>query len=195
MSFGNLSFVPLRRCDAEAMLAWRYPAPYEFYNGAGVTEAAVAEMLTADKQYYSVIDGAGQMIGFRTYGRAAQIDGGDYPEDALDIGGGLRPDMMARGLGRRVAVAAMAFAVEQFKPSQFRTTLPSFNERAKSICRSLGFRRWSGFERPTDGMWFEIMTVSARQAVASPFTPPAWGSSPGFPWSPSIEQGGTQAKG
>lgn len=183
MSTGTISFIPLRRCDAEAMLAWQYPPPYDFYNSrTGPTEAAVVELLASVGQYFAVLDGTGQMVGFRSYGKAAQIEGGDYREPAVDIGGGLRPDMMARGLGRRVAVAAINFAIRELGARHLRSTLPMFNERARSICSSLGFRRWGSFTRPSDGVGFEIMTLAA-----TPFSGPSplgggggWGTSPGF---------------
>jgi len=170
MSSDPFRFIPFERSHAEAMLSWRYPAPYDFYNQAPEgSEQRVNQLLAQAADYFAIVDGEDQMIGFRTFGPSARIDGGDYRQDALDISGGLRPDFMARGLGRQVTMAAMALGLEKFQPKRFRTTIPVFNERAKSICRSLGFSAWSEFQRPSDGMRFEVWVARAARQTNAPY--------------------------
>jgi len=43
--------------------------------------------------YVAVLDARDEMIAFRCFGPEARVLGGAYFEDALDMGGGLRPDL------------------------------------------------------------------------------------------------------
>jgi ribosomal-protein-alanine N-acetyltransferase len=46
-------------------------------------------------------------------------------EHALDTGGGLRPHLVGKGLGRRAIATGPAFASERFAPPAFRVTVAS----------------------------------------------------------------------
>lgn len=178
MRFDEFRFIPFSAAHAELMLSWKYPPPYDFYNfPAEAGPGLIEQVLGRAEDYFAIVDSEGEMIGFRTFGPSARIEGGDYRQDALDISGGLRPDYMARGLGRQVTTAAMTFGLEKYQAKRFRTTLPSFNERAKSICRSLGFSSWSEFVRVSDNVRFEVWVARAPSHQAS-----GWGGtrSPGF---------------
>lgn len=150
------------------MLSWRYPAPYEIYNWSGADEeAAVEHLLGAELHYMAVLDERDEMIAFRCFGPDAQVPGGDYSEEALDLGGGLQPDLTGRGLGRHVIAAAMAYAMRRFQPACFRTTVASFNLRAKKTCERMGHRVVSTFTRESDGQRFDILMQKARAPVLS----------------------------
>ena len=75
------------------MVSWQYDAPYDTYSCApGELESSVQWVLKPQYQYYTVWDENQELIGFRCFGEDAQVNGGDYSSDALDMGGGLRPD-------------------------------------------------------------------------------------------------------
>lgn len=150
---------PITRTDAEAIASWRYPDPYQLYNYEPKDRSeAVANLLDPAHHYYAVFGDAADLIAFRCFGPDARVAGGDYSEDALDMGGGLRPDLTGRGLGRSVISEAMAFGRETFRPTRFRTTVASFNLRALHVCRSLGYRPVSEFTRQSDQRRFTILT-------------------------------------
>jgi RimJ/RimL family protein N-acetyltransferase len=153
MSEPIYAFRPLIRRDAEAIVTWRYEAPYDVYD---LDEDAVSSLLRPDCQYYSVRRDD-ELIGYRCYGSDAQVSGGDYSVPALDTGGGLRPDLTGRGLGGSVLRAAMHFARRHFQVDRFRVTVASFNDRAIRVCTNAGFDRSSEFERPSDHRRFTIL--------------------------------------
>lgn len=168
-----LQFRPLRWRNAKALLAWRYPPPDDFYNAPDESPAAVDQLLRPELHYLSVLDERGELIGFRCFGPDARVSGGDYGEDALDMGGGLRPDLTGRGLGRHVITAAMNHAIGVFSPRQFRTTVAAFNRRALKVCESLGYRAVREFERSSDGATFVILAKAAQvMRLAIPLVAP-----------------------
>jgi RimJ/RimL family protein N-acetyltransferase len=159
-----LQFRPLEKRRALEMLSWRYAPPYNVYNSAEpITETAVDALLRPELHYIAVLDERDEMIAFRCFGPDAQVPGGDYAAQALDLGGGLRPDLTGKGIGRHVIAAAMNYAVARFHPSLFRVTVASFNLRAKKVCAHLDYKVVSEFIRPSDGLKFEIMTQNARK--------------------------------
>jgi [ribosomal protein S18]-alanine N-acetyltransferase len=168
MSPALLRFVRFERTYAETILSWRYPPPYDFYNAAGLpSETEITQLLQPDLHYFAVLDEDDEMIAFRCFGPDAQVPGGDYTCEALDLGGGLRPDLTGQGLGRHVISAAMSFSLQRCHPSHFRTTVAAFNIRAIRTCEHLGYRVASTFTRPTDGLRFQIFRQQARSPTLS----------------------------
>jgi ribosomal-protein-alanine N-acetyltransferase len=119
---------------AADILSWRYPAPYDYYDA---TDGDLGYYLDPANGFFAVLSD-GEFIGFRSFGPDGQVPGGTYDGSALDTGGGLRPDLTGRGLGRTVVVA-------------------SFNTRALRVVASLGFRPVQSFAAAMDGRSFEIL--------------------------------------
>ena len=104
----SLHFCPFSESHAKERLSWRYPPPYELYNPPEPeSQQAIRDLLRDEMLYFAVLNEQGEMIAFRCFGRDAQVPGGDYAEPALDMGGGLRPDLTGMGLGRHIIAAAM----------------------------------------------------------------------------------------
>jgi [ribosomal protein S18]-alanine N-acetyltransferase len=157
-------FVPMTAAYARAVLAWRYEPPYDFYN-AGPDEAdedIAAVFLNPAFHYYAVLDERSDLVAFRCFGEDARVPGGDYTADALDMGGGLRPDLTGRGIGPHLMRAAMAFAVPIFAPAAFRTTVAAWNTRALRACARAGYQPASAF-RSAGGVEFVILLRAARE--------------------------------
>jgi RimJ/RimL family protein N-acetyltransferase len=76
----------------------------------------------------------------------------------MNTGGGLRPDLTGKGLGREAIGTGLAFGREQFAPAAFRVTIATFNVRAQRVVRSLGFGHVASFHATADGRSFEILT-------------------------------------
>jgi ribosomal-protein-alanine N-acetyltransferase len=153
---GSLRVVPLTLEHAEDIATWRYPAPYDVYDMAGVVPA---ELLDPEVGYYAVVAGE-LLVGFRSFGADGRVPGWEYDDSALDTGGGLRPDLTGRGLGRAAVSTGLAFGRERFAPQAFRVTVAAFNERALRTVRSLGFEHVATFAAARDARPFEVLVRS-----------------------------------
>ena len=90
--------------------------------------------------------------------------GGDYAEDYLDTGGGLRPDLTGQGLGAEVILKGLEFGRLTFGTSRFRTTVADFNQRAQKVCEKIGFEHRQSFARSGDGQPFLIFTIELARS-------------------------------
>jgi len=149
----SLRIVPLTREHAEDISTWRYDPPYDVYDMVGTNPD---NLLLPEIGYHAVMS-RDRLIGFRSFGPDGQVPGWEYDDSALDTGGGLRPELTGRGLGRAVISAGLAFGRERFAPSAFRVTVASFNKRALRTVRSLGFERVGSFEAARDARRFEVL--------------------------------------
>lgn len=143
---------------ARAILSWRYELPYDFYN---ITPAlhgeALASFLDPANAYYSLHDASGDLAAVCCFGPDAQVPGGDYAAEALDIGAGLRPDLTGRGLGGVLIRAILDFAREQQHPAVCRVTIAEFNQRAQRVWQKAGFCPAQTFARESDGQAFVLL--------------------------------------
>lgn len=136
----ELTIHPITATEAREILAWRYGPPYDFYNShPEELEQDLRGFLDPAMAYSSIRDDNGALAGFCCLGEDAQVPGGDYSEDALDIGMGLRPDLTGRGKGGEVLEAVLAYAREQRRSGRFRVTIAAFNQRARRLCERAGF--------------------------------------------------------
>lgn len=159
----KLTIVPLRRAAIDTIAAWRYEPPYDLYNlEHPPTAEAVAYFLDPTYAYHEIQNEAGELVGFCTFGIDAQVPGGDYSVDALDIGMGIRPDLTGRGLGATFASAVITFAVAHYAPPRLRVTIAAFNQRAQRVWQRLGFQLVAHFGRSQDGMPFVVWLHNVR---------------------------------
>ncbi len=148
--------------SARAILEWRYDAPYDVYNEAFDSIEAGVEFLTDSRnRYYALVNECGEPVAFCCFGLDAQVPGGDYGAEALDVGLGVRPDLTGHGHGREFVNAVLGFAQQEFVFSAFRVTVAAFNERALRVWEKAGFRRQQTFAREPDGMSFVVLTRAA----------------------------------
>jgi RimJ/RimL family protein N-acetyltransferase len=153
---------------AADIVTWRYPPPYDCYDVSDVAPEFFADPANA---FFAVVSAAsaasaassasaeadGRLLGFRSFGADGRVPGGTYDESALDTGGGLRPSLTGKGLGRPAIAAGLAFGRQRFAPTAFRVTVASFNARALKVVGSLGFVRESEFHASTDGKPYRIL--------------------------------------
>ncbi|WP_143043596.1 GNAT family N-acetyltransferase [Nonomuraea jiangxiensis] len=156
-----MEIADMTREYAADIIAWRYPPPYDCYDLAGV-EAA---FLTDPGNGYLALVHEGRLIGFRVFGVDGQVPGGVYDGSALDTGGGLRPELTGRGLGRQAIATGLTYGTARFRPAAFRVTVAGFNLRAQRVLRGLDFTPTATFEATTDGRPFVIMTRPAGDSV------------------------------
>lgn len=142
----------MTRAFAAEVATWRYPAPYDCYDMAADPDFLV----NPDNGFFALV-AEGELIGYRSFGEDGQVPGGSYDSSALDTGGGLRPDLTGRGLGREAIGTGLDFGRQRFAPPAFRVTVASFNVRAQRVVTALGFRNVGSFARTGDGTGFEIL--------------------------------------
>jgi RimJ/RimL family protein N-acetyltransferase len=147
--------------NARAFMSWRYDPPYDLYNIPASAIEDLSFFTDPQNAYYSISNDAGTLEAFCCFGADAQVPGGDYAEDALDVGWGLRPDLTGQGRGVMYVTAILAFAQQTFAPARFRTTVAEFNIRSRRVCEKAGFQQVQRFSASTNGMPFVIFTCDA----------------------------------
>ncbi len=157
----EILIAPMTARHATDILSWRYPAPYDYYN---VVDGDPGYYLDPANGVFAVLSG-GELIGFRSFGPDGRVPGGAYDDSALDTGGGLRPELTGRGLGRSVIAAGLEFGRQRFAPEAFRVTVASFNTRALRVVTSLGFQRASSFTATAGERRFEILVRGCPDAL------------------------------
>jgi [ribosomal protein S18]-alanine N-acetyltransferase len=154
----SLIFRPMDEANARAFISWRYDPPYDFYNIPASAIESVSFFIEPHNAYYSISNEQGTLEAFCCFGADAQVPGGDYSTDALDVGWGLRPDLTGQGHGSVYVAAILAFAQQKFAPARLRTTVAEFNRRSRRVCEKAGFHQVQVFSASTDGRRFMILT-------------------------------------
>jgi [ribosomal protein S18]-alanine N-acetyltransferase len=151
---------PLRQDEADAVAAWAYEAPYDIYDG---DPANAADLLAIDDDgygYYGIARrDTDEVIGFCCFGVEARVRGQDAQPGTVDVGGGVRPDLLSRGLATQVFPSILEFARQRFAPERFRTAIAAFNERSTRLCLSAGFEAVRRFD--VDGREFQELVRDA----------------------------------
>jgi RimJ/RimL family protein N-acetyltransferase len=156
-----LIFRPMDADGARTLIGWRYPPPYQIYqlelNPAQIIEA-IAFLIDPINAYYRMEQADGSIEAFCCFGLDAQVDGGDYSNDALDLGMGVRPDLTGQGRGVIYATALVQYALATYAPQRLRVTIADFNQRAQRVWQKAGFRQSQEFRSVNNGRGFVILT-------------------------------------
>jgi len=151
--------VPMTREFADDIAGWIYEPPYEVYSVAGRDP----EFFLDERNGYVALVDNRALIGYRSFGPDGRVPGFDYDDRALDTGGGLRPSLTGKGLGREAISTGLAYGKQRFDPTAFRVTVASFNSRAQRVVTSLDFVHQAQFNASTDGTSYDVFTrVEAR---------------------------------
>jgi len=78
--------------EAERPLDWHYPEPYETYDAAWP--------LGSDRGFFAVDDDSGELVGYGCVGAEARVPGVEEEAGTVDVGYGMRPDLIGHGRGR-----------------------------------------------------------------------------------------------
>jgi len=152
----NLTFYPMDRSGACEIARWCYEPPYDVYNLVD-DENTIQYVLDPENNFYRMVTEDRGLVGFCSFGKDGQVPGGNYQEDALDIGMGIRPELTGQGQGSDFAAAVLDFAQRTFMPNQYRVTIAAFNQRAQRVWNGLGFRVVQSFHRGENDLEFIIM--------------------------------------
>ena len=165
VSDDNYRVRPLEEHQARDILSWEYPFPYDFYNPSvdAYHDHYVKQFLNPALNFHAVIDARGTMIGFCSFGSDGQVLGGDYDDEALDIGVGMRPASTGQGQGAAFFGAILGFALDSLSPEFLRLTVAKFNQRALKLYENFDFEIKSEFfEHSTDVPYLILVRAAAR---------------------------------
>ena len=94
-----MKFQKLSTLDAQTIAEWRYADEYSVYDIFDVAiESSVKYMIDPDSRFFGAYED-GKLVGFCSIGTDGQVRGGIYDESAVDIGAGMRPDLVGRHRG------------------------------------------------------------------------------------------------
>jgi ribosomal-protein-alanine N-acetyltransferase len=142
---------PLSAEDAAAIADWRYPGRYSTYD---VDDPRVLEQDT-----WAVTD-ADELIGYCCFGAPARVPPAVEEAGTLDVGYGLAPELMGRGLGPAFVGVILDFALERFAPARLRLYVLEWNERSRKVAAIHGFEIESVLDNQ-EGRFF-VMSRPAR---------------------------------
>ena len=128
--------------EARQILNWRYQPPYDFYDPPQPSsdEPVIKELLKPDNGFHGVRDDENRFVGFCSFGLDGRLLGGQYDEDAIDIGLGMKPWLTSQGKGGDFFSAIVEHATDVLKADQLRLTVADFNTRAIKIYARFGFK-------------------------------------------------------
>ena len=108
----------------DEVMQWHYEPPYDFYDIA-------ADPFDHPERLKYVCGDDGRVEAFWDF----IVDG-----DTVELGIGLRPDLVGRGLGSAYMRAQIAYAEGTWRPRLLRLYVASWNARAIRLYDRLGFR-------------------------------------------------------
>src|SRR5690606_19465894 len=129
---------------------WAYAGELAIYDpGPGAFELRAPD-------HVAVVSLDGVLLGYGSFGREAQVAGGAYERASavLDLGLGLRPDLVGCGYGAPALWALLAEARSRGSAERARATVAAVNARARALVVGLGFRETHHFRRSSDGRAF-----------------------------------------
>ena len=157
----GIQYSPVDEASVRELLKWRYEPPYENYNYSPEHfERDLAYHLDPVNNLYSMrIEG--ELVGYCSFGQDAQVPGGDYSEDALDIGMMIKPELTGQGLGSSFVANVIQQAITKYSPKKLRVTILETNQRAMKVWEKNGFRKTQSFESKHNQKRFVIFTRDA----------------------------------
>ena len=151
---------PLTNADRESISGWRYEGDLAIYDpGEGALQLRGPD-------HVALADSDGYLIGYGTLGVQAQVPGGTYEGGGavVDLGLGLRPDLVGCGHGPTAVRALMDDTQRRLSPERFRVTVAAPNKRATALVVGLGFHQSYAFTRASDGREFAQYERRAARA-------------------------------
>jgi ribosomal-protein-alanine N-acetyltransferase len=164
---GQLQFTPITSAEARAVLNWRYPGLPTLYNPSPAElEDDIEVLLTPAYNYYAVRAEQGLLVGFCCYGSDAQVPGGDYSlRNAVDVGLGMNPALVGRGLSHGFLAAILHWGRHCFAPDYFRATVAAVNVRSQGMFARAGFLITQRFRPPNKDVHEFLVMLRAEHSA------------------------------
>jgi [ribosomal protein S18]-alanine N-acetyltransferase len=118
--------------EAERPLDWHYPEPFSTYDAAGPPGSGLG--------YFAIDDDGGELVGYGCVGAEARVSGVEEEEGTIDVGYGMRPDLVGQGRGREFVGAVIARAAKEYPTARLRMSILRWNERSRRVAQAHGFR-------------------------------------------------------
>ncbi len=137
---------------AQAIRAWRYAAPYDFYD-LDADEDDLAEFMHQRNwpgTYFTAHDPEGDLIGNFVYHRQGT---------SATVGLGLRPDLTGKGLGTLFVASGLDHGARKLGIEVYTLAVATFNERAITVYRRLRFRTEEEFDQHTNGGVYRFLRM------------------------------------
>jgi len=115
---------------------WHYEPPYDFYDLASDPHDAAEMHDPAHAAHYRAVlgDGDGCLDAFWYF---------NWPDAAVEVGIGLRPDLTGRGLGESFLRAQLDYATGEWRPATFRLFVAAWNERRSGSTNGSASVSWA----------------------------------------------------
>ena len=153
----KISYRPADEAYAREFLQWQYEAPYDIYNfPPAQLEKYVQYNIDPSNNVHAMFDQEDKLIGYCSYGLDAQVPGGDYSEEALDIGMMIKPELTGQGQGSNYVSTVIQNSVSKYHPRRLRVTILSTNLRAMKVWEKNGFQKTQTFESKKSQIEFSI---------------------------------------
>ena len=120
----------LTDADVRDITAWRYEGRYSTYDVTGGISPGLG---------YFAVENDRRLVGYCCFGAEARVPGVGEEEGTLDVGYGLRPDLVGRGLSRSFIGAILAFGIERHRPRRLRVLVLRWNGRSRRAAERQGF--------------------------------------------------------
>lgn len=155
---GTISYQPTDEASVREFLQWKYEPPHEIYNYLPeYIEEDLVYHLDPANNIYSMYHND-NLVGYCSFGQDGRVPGGDYSEQAVDIGLMIKPELTGQGLGSEFVRDVIRFSMTQFNPNKLRVTILLTNLRAIRVWEKNGFRKTQAFKRERDQLDFLIMS-------------------------------------
>ena len=119
--------------DLADIATWTYEGPWSVYDSTGTLDPSLG--------YYAVVDtDDGRLWGFSCLGEEARVPGLAEVDGVLDVGVGLRPDLVGQGRGAEFAGVVLDLAATRGAP-RVRAVVQDWNERSLRLLSRIGFVR------------------------------------------------------
>jgi RimJ/RimL family protein N-acetyltransferase len=118
--------------EAEEPLGWRYPGQYATYD----TEGPLAH----DRGFFAVEGDDGELVGYGCVGAEARVPGVEEEAGTVDVGYGMRPDLVGQGRGREFVGTILARVVAEHPAARLRMSILRWNARSRHVAEAHGLR-------------------------------------------------------
>lgn len=155
----DVTLRPVTESDIRQFITWRYDPPYDGYNITGDADQLVTYFMLPSVDCHALL-ADDELIGFCTFGSDAQVPGGDYFQNRLDIGLGIRPDLTGQGNGSSYVETVVDHALS--RQTSLRVTIARQNRRAIRVWEANGFHQTQEFQSPSEVMGTHDFAIFER---------------------------------
>jgi ribosomal-protein-alanine N-acetyltransferase len=117
--------------EAERPLGWRYPGRFATYDALGP--------LGSGRGFFAIED-EGALVGYGCVGVEARVPGVEEEPGTIDVGYGMRPDLIGQGRGRAFVGAVLDHVMERHPDARLRMSILDWNTRSRRVAEAHGFR-------------------------------------------------------